>query len=133
VGRFANAHQLESFLGLVPGERSSGDRKRITSITKAGSPKMRWALIQACWVARRWFPADPMVRWAAEIEVRRGKRIAVVALARKMAGIMYAIWRDSTTYEPLRGAKPSPSTSEPTTIARVLRAGRITRRQAQGA
>lgn len=134
VGRFANAHQLESFLGLVPGERSSGDRKRITSITKAGSPKMRWALIQACWVARRWSPADPMVRWAAEIEVRRGKRIAVVALARKMAGIMYAIWRDGTTYDPRRGAKRSSATSKPTTIASVLKhTGRTPRRRAQGA
>ena len=74
-----------------------------------------------------------MVRWAAEIEVRRGKRIAVVALARKMAGIMYAIWRDGTTYEPRRGAKSSSST-EPTTIEGVLReAGRFRRRQAQGA
>jgi transposase len=39
-----------------------------------------------------------MVRWAEEIEVRRGKHIAIVALSRKMAGIMYAIWRDGSTY-----------------------------------
>lgn len=104
VGRFANAHQLESFLGLVPGERSSGERKRTTSITKAGSPKMRWALVQSCWVARRWSRADPMVRWSEEIEKRRGKRVAIIALARKMAGIMYAIWRDGSTYEAKRGA-----------------------------
>jgi transposase len=121
VGRFANAHQLESFLGLVPGERSSGDRKRTTSITKAGSPKMRWALIQACWVARRWARADPMVRWSEEIEKRRGKKIAVIALARKMAGILYAIWRDGSTYEPRRGAERLPSTSaDAATVATVL-------------
>jgi transposase len=121
VGRFANAHQVESFLGLVPGERSSGDRKRITSITKAGSPKMRWALIQACWVARRWSPGDPMVRWAAEVELRRGKRIAIVALARKMAGIMYAIWRDGSTYEPRRGAMQSSAPAlDAATTASVL-------------
>lgn len=104
VGRFASAHELESYLGLVPGERSSGDRKRLTSITKAGSTKMRWALVQACWGARRWRPNDPMVKWSLEVERRRGKRIAVVALARKLAGILYAIWRDGSSYDPSRGA-----------------------------
>lgn len=104
IGRFGSAHQLESYLGLVPGERSSGDRKQTTSITKAGSPKMRWALIQACWVARRWAREDPMVQWCMAVERRRGKKVAVVALARKMAGIMFAIWRDGTTYDSSRGA-----------------------------
>ncbi len=135
VGRFANAHQLESFLGLVPGERSSGDRKRITSITKAGSPKMRWALIQACWVARRWSRSDPMVRWAEEIELRRGKRIAIVALARKMAGIMYAIWRDGSTYDSQRGASATASEmSDAATTASILaQAARQRTPQLQGA
>jgi transposase len=104
VGRFASAHQLESYLGLVPGERSSGERRHSTSITKAGPAKMRWALVQACWVAKRCARKDPMILWAEEIEKRRGKRIAVTALARKMAGILYAIWRDGTTYDPGRGA-----------------------------
>jgi len=106
VGRFANAHQLESYLGLVPGERSSGERKRMTSITKAGSTKMRWALVQACWSARRCRPHDPMVQWSLAVERRRGKRIAVVALARKLAGILYAMWRDGSSYNPMRGAAP---------------------------
>lgn len=104
VARFSSAHQLESYLGLVPGEHSSGDRRHVTSITKAGSSEMRWVLVQACWVARRWFRSDPMVLWAQEVEKRRGKKVAIIALARKMAGIMYAIWRDGTTYQPSRGA-----------------------------
>jgi transposase len=108
IGRFKNAHQLESYLGLVPGERSSGNRKQTTSITKAGSAKMRWALVQACWVARRWRQGDPMVRWSLEVERRRGKRIAIVALARKMVGILYAIWRDGSSYQANRGAQSGP-------------------------
>jgi transposase len=117
VARFGSAHQLESYLGLVPGERSSGDRKRITSITKAGSPKMRWALIQSCWVARRWAREDPMVQWALTIERRRGKKVAVVALARKMAGILFAIWRDGTSYDPTRGAAGAESLERAATPA----------------
>ena len=104
VERFPSAHEVESYIGLTPGEDSSSDRKRITSITKAGSSKMRWALIQAAWTAQRCRPGDPMVQWSKQVERRRGKRIAAVALARKMTGILYAIWRDGTTYDAKRGA-----------------------------
>jgi len=114
VGRFPTAHKLESYLGLVPGERSSGDTKQMLGITKAGSKQVRWCLVQACWVARRYRPDDPMVAWSLEVERRRGKRIAVVALARKLAGILYAIWRDGSTYEPRKGADPiAPLPPEP--------------------
>ena len=100
ISRFPSAHAVESYLGLVPGENSSSDRKRRTSITKAGPPALRWCLVQAAWAARRARRQDPMQRWADEIEKRRGKRVAVLALARKLAGILYALWRDGTVYEP---------------------------------
>jgi hypothetical protein len=134
VGRFANAHQLEAYLGLVPGEHSSGERIRVTSITKAGSPKMRWALIQACWVARRWARNDPMVSWARQVELRRGKKIAIVALARKMAGILYAIWRDGSTYDARRGATTeTPHSDGAMTAARTwMAAGRSPRWMKRG-
>ncbi len=103
--RFPNAHSVESYVGLVPGEKQSADRQERLSITKAGSTRLRWALVQAAWTARNTRPYDPMVRWSYEVEKRRGKRIAVVALARKLAGILYAIWRDETTYDQRRGAK----------------------------
>lgn len=104
VNRFDGASALQSYLGLVPGEDSSSDRRRLTSITKAGSAQVRWTLVQAAWSARRWRKNDPMVRWALAVERRRGRTVAIVALARKMAGIMYAIWRDETVYDPVRGA-----------------------------
>jgi transposase len=104
VGRFESAHALESYLGLTPGEHSSGDRKRITSITKAGSSAMRWTLIQAAWTHLRVRPGDPTSVWASQVAVRRGKHIAVTALARKLAGILFAIWRDGSTYRPIKKA-----------------------------
>jgi transposase len=105
VSRFSNAHQLESYLGVVPGQDSSSERKRITGITKAGSNKVRWALTQASWSARRRYRADPMVLWSIGVEQRRGKFVATIALARKMAGVMFALWRDGTTYDARRTAK----------------------------
>jgi transposase len=98
ISRFEHAYQLTSYVGLTPGENSSSERERRTGITKAGSTSVRRTLIQAAWAAIRYSPNEPMVRWANQIADRRGKFIAVVALARKMAGIMFALWRDSTTY-----------------------------------
>jgi transposase len=109
VHRFDRAAAVQSYLGLVPGENSSSDKRRLTSITKAGAPRVRWALVQAAWSARRWRKNDPMVRWALEVEARRGRHVAIVALARKMAGIMYAIWRDGSVYDSTKGAAPASS------------------------
>jgi len=101
VTRFRNAHAVESYLGLTPGENSSSERKQHTGITKAGVMEVRRVLIQAAWAAFRSAPNEPMVRWATQIALRRGQFIAVVALARKIAGILFA------------GARPSPSRTIP--------------------
>lgn len=106
--RFSSAHAVESYLGLVPGEKQSGDRQERLSITKAGAARLRCALVQGAWSARNCRPNDPMVLWSLEVEKRRGKLVAVVALARKMAGILFALWRDDTTYDPRRGAREVP-------------------------
>jgi transposase len=107
VKRFENAHQVESYLGLVPGESSSADRQQRLSITKAGPSALRWVLVQAAWALRRCRKANaiPLQLWVHRIETRRGKRTATVALARKLAGILYAIWRDGTVYDGSRSAK----------------------------
>lgn len=105
ISRFPSAHAVESYLGLVPGEYQSADKQHRLSITKAGSIRLRWALVQAAWSARRCRPDDPLVLWSQQVEKRRGKAIAVVALARKMAGILFALWRDQTSYDRRRGAE----------------------------
>lgn len=105
ITRFGSAHELESYLGLTPGERSSSATLRRTSITKAGSSRVRWALCQAAWVAWRRRPSEPMIQWAGRIATRRSTKIAIVALMRKMAGILFAMWRDGVPYNPKLGAK----------------------------
>lgn len=104
VSRFPGAHQVQSYLGLTPGENSSSERQLRTGITKAGASSVRRTLIQAAWAACFHRPSDPMVEWAMQIAHRRGKFIAIVALARKMAGVMYALWRDQTTYQSSKAA-----------------------------
>ena len=114
IGRFESAHKVEAYLGLTPGEHSSSEKKQRTAITKAGSPRLRWALVQGAWAARRSRGVHPMLEWSREVEKRRGKRVAAVALARKMAGILFAIWRDGTVYNPREAARPI---DPPSTVA----------------
>jgi len=107
VSRFPHAHSVQAYLGLTPGENSSSQRKHRTGITKAGPASVRRALVQAAWNLRRYRPADPITQWSAEIEQRRGKCIATVAVARKLAGVLYALWRDGTRYEPNHASRKS--------------------------
>lgn len=102
ITRFPSAHAVQSFLGLTPGENSSSERKQRTGITKAGPGAVRKALVQAAWNVRRTQPLHPISQWAMKIEQRRGKFIATVAAARKIAGILFAIWRDGSLYDPTR-------------------------------
>ena len=102
--RFRHAHQVEAYLGLVPREFSSGESQRRGPITKAGPGRARWLLIQAAVsILRRQPPAAEALRtWALGIAARRGKHVAVVALARRLAGILYALLRDGTVFLPRR-------------------------------
>jgi len=107
VSRFDSSHALQSYFGLVPGEHSSGERSRRTSLTKAGNSHVRWLLVQAAWSAWRTRPEDPMSLWATRVAVRRGKQIAAVAVARKIAGVLFALWKYGTHYDPKLTAKPA--------------------------
>jgi transposase len=98
--RFRNAHAVSAYLGLVPGESSTGGKQRLGSITKQGNTHARRMLVQAAWLVLRTEKLDdPLYRWAAHIVETRGNRVAVVALARKLSGILWAIWRDGTVYD----------------------------------
>jgi transposase len=106
VTRFQNAHQVQAYLGLVPSEYSSGDHRLRGRITKRGDARMRWLLVETAWRILRSPNAAlaGLKAWALAIAGRRGKRIATVALARRVAGILYAMWRDDAPYHarPLR-------------------------------
>ena len=91
---------MEAYLGLVPRELSSGESQRRGRITKAGHTRVRWLLVQAAVsMLRLRDPQTTALReWAMGIAARRGKKVAVVALARRWAGILYAMLHDGTPY-----------------------------------
>ncbi|HYO54955.1 IS110 family transposase [Archangium sp.] len=100
--RFSGPHQVEAYLGLVPSERSSGEKQHKGPITKTGNSRVRWLLVQValCLLRMRKPETAHLREWAEKIAVRRGKETAVVALARGVAGILFAMLRDGTEYQP---------------------------------
>lgn len=109
--RFQGAHQVQAYLGLVPREMSSGEKQHKGRITKAGNNRTRWLLVEAAWgilLRTRRAETAALRGWAQSIATRRGRLVAVVALARRLAGILYAMMRDGTVYQPERlGAAPA--------------------------
>lgn len=99
VTRFRDAGSVTAFLGLVPREDSSGPRRRRGGITKAGPRLPRALLVQAAWVIwRHRRHTDPLRQWVHAVAARRGRRVAIVGLARRLARVLYAMWRDATDY-----------------------------------
>jgi transposase len=97
--RFAHAGQVSAAIGLVPREDSSAERRHRGHITKAGPSELRSLLIQAAWVCWRHPGSATLRAWVERLAARRGRRIAVVALARRLSRILFAIWRDDTTFD----------------------------------
>jgi transposase len=108
IKRFRRAGQVTSYLGLVPREYSSGERCRRGRIMRSAQPRVQWMLVQAAWSVWRSKRADAATLrlWAQRLAQRRGKRIAVVALARRLARILFAIWRDEAPYDAARVRAP---------------------------
>jgi transposase len=88
----------------VPSEDSSAERQHKGAITKTGPRELRALLVQASWVIWRGKSgAGAELRaWAHALAARRGRRIAVVALARRLTRILYARWRDRTDFRVTR-------------------------------
>jgi transposase len=103
VDRFQSPQQVASYLGLVPSEWSSSESQRRGHITKMGNNRTRWLLGQAAQSLRRLKgrpDAQRLREWAERIAARRNSHVAVVALARRLACILFAMWRDGTVFNP---------------------------------
>ena len=102
AARFRDAKQVRSYLGLVPREHGSGEKQHRGRISKTGNSRARSLLVEAAWALLRWKTpkTQGLHEWATRIAARRGKATAVVALARKLAGVLFALWRDGTEFDP---------------------------------
>ena len=127
--RFESPRALSAFFGLVPREASSGTRERRGSITKAGNSHCRHVLVQAAWSYRHpprvgealktrqqgQPPAVITTAWKAQHRLhkryrhlleRRGKQVAIVAVARELVGFLWAALQHEHEHEPNTAPAP---------------------------
>lgn len=99
---YKNGRHFSANLGLVPRENSSGGKQSLGGITKRGNCYLRRLLIQGAWsvISHADKNNDRLTRWVRKVIERRGKHKAVVALANKMARIMWSMLYHQTEYQP---------------------------------
>jgi len=96
VRRFSSAKKVAAYAGLVPGQRESAGHKKELGISKQGSRLLRWSLVEAAWRLVRKSP-----RWTTVFEgisKRRGRKKAIVAVARRLLSVMVAMLRSGQSY-----------------------------------
>ena len=111
VRRFKSSKAVCAYAGLAPKVRQSAGKGEDLHISKAGPPLLRWALVEAAWrVVRR---LAPWRRIYERVRKRGGGKKAIVAVARRLLCVIYAMLRDGTNYDLLKvGEPPRP---QPTT------------------
>lgn len=96
--RFTSSKNVGPWAGLTPSRNQSGERDVSGGITKAGDVNLRRALCQAATVMMHRGRATWLRTWAAQVARRRGRRRAMVALARRIGVILHRMWRDATRF-----------------------------------
>lgn len=108
--RFKRPKQVASYGGVVPTVRDSGDRESHGRITKQGRSLLRHCAVQAAHSALRSKGLSPALRkWALRLLMRKGRGVAVVALARRLLTIAFKLLASGQRYDPSYGADAMPA------------------------
>jgi transposase len=103
VQRFPSGRHFASYLGLTPRERSSGKTRYLGAISKRGDPYLRMLLIHGAravlWRARSKKSPGRLRAWALALEAKRGHNKATVALANKLARVIWVVWRNDVPFQ----------------------------------
>lgn len=96
IHRFPSGRHFASFLGLTPKEDSSAGRRRLGAISKQGDVYLRMLLIHGArsfiWSAKGRPQSNALQTWALHVSEQRGHNIAAIAVANKLARIVWAVW-----------------------------------------
>jgi transposase len=103
IRRFRSGRHFASFLGLTPKEDSTALRRRLGAISKQGDVYLRMLLVHGArtvvWHAKRHAQPTALQRLAVQTVQRRGPNVAAVAVANKLARIVWAVWAEQRPYE----------------------------------
>ena len=108
IQRFPSARHFASYLGLTPREHSSGLVRRLGAISKRGDVYLRMLLIHGAravlWAASKRRTPDRLCTWALQLQALRGHNKAAVALANKLARIVWAVWKHDVDFREVDAA-----------------------------
>ena len=97
--RFKTGRSVGAYLGLVPSLYQSGATSKRGRITRCGNRHVRWLMTIAANAFLLSKRDSALRRWALSLQKRTGRKKAVVALARKLSMVLWAMWRDGRSYE----------------------------------
>jgi transposase len=107
----ASNRSAGAFVGLRPGQSQSGDSDPQRRISKTGDSCLRSLLVQSAqYILGRFGPDSELRRWGLKLAAtggKRGKKRAIVAVARKLAVVLHAMWRSGQRFHPF----PQPATA----------------------
>ena len=115
VSRFPRGKQVASYLGLIPSEHSSGGKQRLGHISKQGNAFLRGLLVEAAQSAVRYEPR--LRREYSRLAQRKGRAIAKVAMARKLAVQLYWMLRGEKDYAQQVQVRVQDSPRHPVVVA----------------
>lgn len=107
--RFQTGRHVSSYLGLVPTLYSSGNVHRVGGITKRGNKQVRWLFCMAANALLRTRRSSRLRDWAVGLLDRMGRKKAIVAIARKLARILWVIWKKGAVFVPQHLARTLPA------------------------
>ena len=96
--RFESGRRVGAYLGLVPRLYQSGATHRRGQITKRGNRQVRWALTMSANAVLLTRRSCPLVDWGKRMQHRLGRKKACVAIARKLASVLWAVWIHEVDY-----------------------------------
>lgn len=97
IKRFKSLNELASFVGLIPGEHSSGEKTTMTGITRRGNARLKTGLIESAWIATK---RDPALHYAfLEFSKRMIKSKAIIKIARKLLNRIRFVLEKKMPYE----------------------------------
>lgn len=100
--RFASGRQVGSYAGLTPTQFQSGNTDRRGRISRQGNPLLRSLLVEVCWLGRRYNPVIAAVYERVRGSSPTRKKIAIVAVARRLLVWAWAMLRDESPWDPSR-------------------------------
>lgn len=111
IKRFPSGAHLASYLGLTPGEKTTGGKTKLLGITRAGQRHLRSLMIQASWALIRFAPDTALAKRFERLATSKRRQVAIVATARRLCVVLHAMLRDGKNFNSLQGLSPLDATA----------------------